>query len=408
MNKSEVIKRLNQAESDEAAELLREILRSSVRQALYQLVEEEVKGLCGPKYDRNKSAEYYRAGSAQSEVYLDGIPQSATRPRVRRRTSEGLSFEVHLKTWKTAQDPDAWEDAMMRAILCGVSTRDQQRLHESELRNLSKSAVSRRWQSRSASLVSEMNGRDFSKKPVMALMLDGVHLSDRLCSIIALGIYADGHKEILGFTVGSSENLELASSLVGDLVRRGLHTPEGQRLLCVLDGSDALRKAVLKFFTNAVIQRCLVHKERNIRGYLSTIHWSTLSLLFKDLRNAQGKEQALEKVQAIEYFLADKNKKARDSLEEAGEDLWAFFTLNAPSTLNRTFLSTNCIENTMKNLRRHIGRVCRWRHDSDHPDRWIASGLILAEKGFRKIPAYRDLPLLENALKKEYTQENAA
>ena len=150
MEKRAVIKRLEQAETGEAAELLHEVLRANVRQALYELVEEEIQGLCGPKHRPKEGGRYYRSGTSPSEVYLEGRRVPAKRPRVRRRSGDDKSLEVHLYTWKTAQSADAWEEAMMRAILCGVSTRDQKRLHESELKGLSKSSVSRLWQRKAA------------------------------------------------------------------------------------------------------------------------------------------------------------------------------------------------------------------------------------------------------------------
>lgn len=327
MEKSDVLERLHQAETGEAARLLRDILRANVREALYELVEEEISGLCGPRHRPKEQTPYYRSGSAESEVYLDGSRTAAKRPRVRRKTGADSSIEVYLTTWQVAQNPDAWEDAMMRAILCGVTTRGHERLHEVELKGLSKSNVSRLWQRKAATLVEELMGRDLSKEPIVALMLD------------------------------------------------------------------------------AEIQRCLVHKERNIKRYLSKQHWMRLGQLFADLRKAQGSEAAVEALEKIKTFLSDKNKAARDSLEEAGEQLLTFFRLDVPATLNQTFLSTNIIENAIKNLRRHIGRVCRWRHESDHPERWIASGLKLAEKGFRKVRGYRDLHHLVEALKHKKSRE---
>lgn len=403
MESSEIIERLHQAETGAAAQLLHEVLRAGVRTALYAIVEQEISGLCGRRHRPDKEATCVRAGSAKSDIYLDGRRVEAKRPRVRRKCADGGSVEVHLKTWQTAQSPDAWEDAMMRAIMCGVSTRDQQRMHETELRGMSKSSVSRLWQRKAAELVSELMGRDLSAEPVLAMMLDGVHLADNLYTLIAVGIRADGSKDVLGFRVGTSENNEVARDLMSDLVGRGLRTAEGLRLLTVLDGSDPLRRAVLEFFPQAVTQRCLIHKERNIKRYLPSRHWLRLTQLFSDLRKAQGAEAALEALERIQVFLSDKNKAARDSLEEAGPDLLAFFRLEVPSTLNKTFLSTNVIENAIRNLRRHIGRVCRWRHENDHPERWIASGLKLAGRGFRKVHGHRDLNSLVHALRLDKT-----
>lgn len=398
MEKREVIEGLYQAESQEAGQMLRCYMQGQVRSALQEIVEEEITSLCGAKYHPQSKSAFSRAGSAPSKVYIQGKPEAMNRPRVRRKDADGSEAEHPLETWKAASDPQEWEDALMTAILCGVSTRDYHKLHESELRGQSRSSISRQWQRKAASLVEEMMGRDLSTEPILGLMLDGVRLAEGLHAIIALGVRLDGNKEILGFRVGAAENGELARDLVADLLNRGLHTFAGVRLLVTLDGSAALRQAVRKFFPDAVIQRCLVHKERNIKGYLPKQHWLRLSQLFKALRNAQGGEAALEARRALEAFLSDKNKAAQESLDEAGEELIAFHRLEAPATLNRTFLSTNCIENAIKNLRRHIGRVNRWRSETDHPERWLASGLKLAEIGFRKIWGYRDLSKLKTAL----------
>jgi putative transposase len=106
----------------------------------------------------------------------------------------------------------------------------------------------------------------------------------------------------------------------------------------------------------------------------------------------------------IEVFLSDKNHQARESLEEAGEQLLSVAQLGIANSLHPSLLSTNAIENLFKNLRRHIGRVCRWREDSAQADRWLASGLILASEGFRKIKGYEDIPALMQALTNKYRQ----
>ncbi len=123
MKKSDIMERLHQAESGEAAKLLREVLQANVRQALYELVEEEIIGLCGPKHHPKKGTPYSRAGTSPSEVYLNREKKKAKRPRVRRQTGENSRIEVHLKTWKAAQSPDAWEDAMISGdFMRGLNT----------------------------------------------------------------------------------------------------------------------------------------------------------------------------------------------------------------------------------------------------------------------------------------------
>lgn len=391
----------------DSAQALRGHIRSQVRQALQQVFEEEIRGLCGRHYQPD-SDDHYRAGSAPSYVMVEGQRESMPRPRVRRRGQQGDSEEVQLKSWKLAQDTDEWEAAMMRAILCGVSTRKVPALRASEVAGESRSSLSRLWQRKSIELVEQMQQSDLSEMELVILMLDGVVLSDGLVATVALGIDSEGAKRVLGFQVGSSESAEVCKDLLSNLSRRGLSAREDRRLLAVLDGSEALRKALLEIYPNTLIQRCLVHKERNLKGYLSQRHWGELSRLFSRLRKAQGADQGKEALQAIELFLADKNKGARASLEEAGEELLALHRLNVPSSLNRSLLSTNCIENVFKNLRRHIGRVCRWRESTDQADRWLASGLILASEGFHKIAGHRDLPLLIKALQKQGNENQKA
>jgi transposase-like protein len=343
---------------------------------------------------------YRRAGSADSVVYLGESREALKRPRVRAYGADGGSEEVTLNSWKAAQDPGQWEEATMRAVLCGVSTRDMACLKADQLKGSSRSAVCRLWQKRAAVLVQELQESDLSGFQMLVLMVDAVVLSKDIVVTVALGIDTQGRKQVLGFRVGATENQQVCTELLESLHQRGLRQAESRLMLAVLDGSDALRNAVVRQFPGAMIQRCLVHKERNLRGYLSKRHWAELARLFARLRKAQGSRQAREEAQRIRVFLSDKNAQARESFEEAGDDLLRLFSLEVPNTLNRSLLSTNCIENVFKNLRRHLGRVCRWRSSTDQADLWMASGLKLAQMGFHCIRGVSDLPALIHALEK--------
>jgi len=392
------------------AEEFRDYLHAQVRRAIAEIVEQEVRELCGTRHSPD-GGEHRRAGSAPSYVITEAGREPMQRPRVRRGHRDGAE-EVSLESWKMAQSPGQWEAAMTRAVLCGVSTRDVGALRENEVRGESDSSVSRLWQRKSAELVEEVQQADLSELDLLVLMLDAVVLSDGLVATVALGIDAGGAKHVPGFRVGSTENAEVCRDLLGNLSRRGLKAPRGRCLLAVLDGSDALRSALLEVYPNTLVQRCLVHKERNLRGYLPKRHWAELARLFKRLRRCQGSEQAKEAAEAIEAFLGDKNQQARDSWAEPGEEALTLMRLNIPNALNKSLLSTNCIENAFKNLRRHIGKVCRWREETDQAERWLASGLILVSKGFRRIAGHQNLPELVRALEGKHegarTEENAA
>jgi putative transposase len=399
MSDSTTLENLRQAEPGEAAHLFREELRSRVRYAMLGLIEEEVEALCGAKYDPTNGSGFFRAGSAPSSVYFEGRKEAIKRPRVREITEQGTQ-EVTLKTLQAAKDPEEWEAVMMQAILCGVSCRDHQKLRPEEFRGKSPSNISRLWSRKAGALVGELNERDLSgDDPILVLMLDGIFLGNDLCAIVALGIDPKGRKHLLGFALGGSENEEVCKDLVEALKRRGLSLA-ATRLLCVLDGSPALRNGVLSVYPDADIQRCLIHKERNIRGYLSRKYHGKLAGYFSRLRKAQGESAAHEIMDELEVFLANKNKEALNSYHEAKGELMTVFRLNVPATLNRTLLSTNLIENAFRNLRRHLGRVNRWRGETEMAGHWIASGLTIAQKTFRRIHHYEDLAELQAALNK--------
>ena len=398
MNKVTAPAQSGQDQFLDSAQSLRDYLQSSVRQALRSVIEQEVSALCGERHRPDGDSTYYRAGSAQSFVMAHGQHESMERPRVRKREVDGASKEVSLTSWKLAQSQDAWEESMMRATLCGVSTRSIASLRETEAAKESHSSISRLWQEKSAALVEELQDCDLSDFNIVIMMLDAVVLSDGLVATVSLGINEDGQKRVLGFRVGHSENQQVCEDLLGSLSRRGLKVSSGRRLLAVLDGSLALKNALLSRYPNTLIQRCLVHKERNLQGYLSKRHWAELARLFARLRKSQGAEAGKEAVDAIELFLADKNDQARNSLEEAGSELLTLARLEVSNELSVSLLSTNCIENVFKNLRRHIGRVSRWRKHTDQADRWLASGFILASQGFHRIKGHKKLPQLIEAL----------
>ena len=379
---------------------LTEWLAQLARKALMQAIEIEVEKLCGSAYSRDGERPYYRAGSTTGSVNL-GRRETLVRPRVRMWTECGGSKEVPLETWQKAKDVNEFRDAIMRGVLCGVSTRDMAELAPGDLRGKSSSQVSRIWQEKAAELVRTMQESDLSHLDLLALMVDGIVLSGGLVATVAMGIDVVGDKHILGFRVGASESTEVCTDLLANLSARGLKAREGRALLAVLDGSKALSKAVLKMYPQALIQRCLVHKERNIRAYLPRKHWGMLARLFDALRKSQGAEAGKAAAKAIEEFLSDKNAQARESFREAGDELLCVFNLDVPNTLNTAFLSTNAIENAFRNLRRHIGRVCRWRAETDQADRWLASGLMLAQKGFKRIRSHEDFPHLVAALERK-------
>ena len=263
------------------------------------------------------------------------------------------------------------------------------------------------WVKEGVKKIEELRGREISGESFFGLMLDGICLSRDFTAVVAIGMTCDGRKLVLDFQIGSSENREVCDDLLGRLARRGFKPVA--RLFSVLDGSDALKGSILAHYPDAVTQRCLIHKEKNIRGYLPRRHHGELFGYFKRLRNAQGAEAGREIYKELREFLASKNLNALASLDEAGEDIIALHLIDAPSTLNVSLLSTNFIENSFRNVRAKIGRVKRWA-DTAQAERWLSYGLLEAELGFRRMKGWKDIPkLVENLRKPEQpTQMSAA
>jgi putative transposase len=131
-----------------------------------------------------------------------------------------------------------------------------------------------------------------------------------------------------------------------------------------------------------------------------------VSRVLPSVRVVQGYQTAREVVDELKAFLRPINVEAYRSLEEAGEDLLALHSLNVPNTLHRSLLSTNAIENSFLNTRRRLGRVTRFRAETDQASRWLSYALLEAEKGFRKIHGHKDLAHLVAALSMQ--QANAS
>ncbi len=400
MDQCSLIELLGQASVSGAGGIFREYLRGGVRMMMAEVMTAEVAELCGEKYHPSEEATCRRSGSTLGYVVWEGNREDVKRPRMRREKGDGSTEEVRLRTYESARQLDQLHGMVLRALMAGVSGREMGEVHP-ESPGVSKSSVSRLWIQAGGKLVDELRTRDIGTRDWLVLMLDGIVLSKDQTAIVAIGVASDGTKHVLDFELGSTENYEVCRDLVSRLIERGFAPMH--RLLAVLDGSSALKKAVLKFFPDAVIQRCLVHKERNIRARLSKRDWGELARLFKRLREVQGEEASREVLGELEEFLGRKNAEALSSLRESGEELIALHVLGVPSTLHKSLLSTNLIENSFRNTRRKLGRVTRFRAETDQASRWLAYALLEVEKGFHRISGWRDLPALSRALERPPT-----
>ena len=390
MDNVSLIELLAQAEDSEVGEAVESFLRMAARTAFTSALFQEVEALCGAAYRPSSEDGHQRAGSAPGRYFFGTDEEAVRRPRVRKDGKE-----VRLKTYEAAQNRDALRGAMLRAFMVGMLSREHKRMFKGAS-GTSHGEVSRLWQQEGERCIEQLRERDLGKADYVVLMLDGIWLGDDLCAVVALGITVEGEKHILDFQIGASENLEVCTDLLDRIEARGF-APK-RRLLAVTDGSKALRKGIRRKWPDAIIQRCLVHKARNLKGYLSYRHHGEVDRLFARLRKAEGLEAAEEVVEELQAFLKGKNAQALASLEEAGDELLAVHGLGAPSTLNTTLLNTNCIENPFRNVRSKTRRVSRWRTDTQMPSKWMAYALLEAERGFRRINHCQDMGKLADIL----------
>ena len=371
------------------------LLRDSLRTVAEQMLLEEVAALCGPSHYPPPGAAYRRAGSERGTCHAGGRCEAILRPRVRKQGGDGTETEHRLASYAAMRRPGNNAAAVVTALGAGMSTRSQEWASEGVM---SKSAASRHWIEATAAKITELRERDLRKMVFFGLMLDGVFLGDGAVVVIALGLLRTGEKVLLDFEVGASENAAVCTALVARWQQRGFGPPAGSRLFAVLDGAAALQTAVLALWPTALIQRCVVPKERNLFGYLREGDHAEAARLWRRLRLAQGAVAGREALAALQAFLHPLNAAAATSLAEAGDQLITLHQLNVPATLHVSLLSTNAIENVMRNYRAQTAKVSRWRLETNQVSRWTATALLHVERGFHRIKGHADLPQLLAAL----------
>jgi transposase-like protein len=370
--------------------------REAVRDAFLDLAADEVERLCGRRHHPDRASPVERAGSAQGRILFGTEAMPVLRPRVRQR-GRGAVSEVSLHCYQSARRGEGLREAVIRATQAGVSSRAQSVLHP-ETPRCGRSSISREWSLAASRRVEDLRGRDLSQEQFLALLMDGIVLGEGVTVVVAVGITEDGRKMVLDFQPGATENTEVCTELLRRIVDRGFQ-PCRERLLAVLDGAPALLAAVLACFTRPVVQRCLVHKERNVLAKLAWKWHGEARRLFKALRVTQGLDDARAAIKRLRTFLAAHSAQAVASLDEAGEEqLLAVHALGLPNTLHVSLLSTNCIENPFRNVRAKLRRVCRWRSNTPMAERWMADALLQAEAGFHRIKGHHELARLAEAL----------
>ena len=375
---------------------------------LHELMEAEIDEVVGPKGKHIRDRTAVRHGHEGGEVTLGGRRVPVSRPRS--RTSDG-EHEVELQTYAHFAARDRLTDAVFERMLAGVSTRRYARTGEpvgeeidEAARSTSKSAISREFVSRTRENLIELMSRPLDDLRLAVLMLDAIELKGRCC-VVALGIDTNGVKHPLGLWDGSTENATVVTTLLANVVERGLDVEQG--VLVVIDGAKALRKGVRDVLgIHTPVQRCVRHKERNVLDHLAE---RDRPLVRRRLRQAwalDDYDRALDQLRGLADELARTHPGAAASLREGMEETLTITRLGVRGRLKRTLASTNPCESMIETVRRISRNVKHWQ-SGDMCLRWTAAGMLEAERQFRRIIGHTDLAKLALAVEHDVAAKAA-
>ena len=366
-----------------------ELIRQAGLQLMELLMEEEVRDVVGERSRRQPERTANRWGKERGFCVVMGQKVPIERPRVRTTDDQ----EVRLGSYELFHRGEPLTETVWEKLMLGLSTRKYGTAVREfrEAYGLEKSAISEHFIEASQAKLKQMMERRLDKVGFCALLLDATPFAGQQM-VAAMGISQDGRKMILGLRQGATENATVVSELLGDLMNRGLDF--SQPRLYVLDGGKALSAAVKKYAgESAPIQRCEVHKRRNVLDHLTD---EQKPIVAKKLNAAYAVEDYAAAKLALTQLhreLMDLNPSAARSLGEGLEETLTVHRLRIPPQLRKTLACTNVIESAFSIVERVCRNVKRW-HNGDQRERWVGSGLPVAEKQFRRVQGYKQIPNL--------------
>ena len=360
---------------------LLEIGRTMAETIMY-IEREEV---AGPEY-HPLSSEIKKWASQGGSIYLGDQKISVEHPRLR-----GKKGEMALESYQKLKEPGAFSEELLCKILRGMSS---QRYSETVIEaanafGVSASSVSRHIVSVTTKKLKEFKERDLSDFKAFAIFIDTIHRAGK-AFMVALGIDAEGHKCVLGFWEGATENHEVCKELFRDLERRGLNLTK--KVVWVTDGGGGIIKALKERFGKKLIhQRCTIHKDRNIQKHLPKRYRKEAHRRFRTALEQTKYKDARQMLLEFERWLRGINESAADSLLEAIEEILTLHRLKVPALLRKTLHSTNPIESMFSTVRDCEGNIKRYR-GSRMSQRWLAAVCLHCEKGFRRVKGFASIP----------------
>lgn len=385
-------------ETAEMAELakasLGDLLRTVGKMFIETVMAAEVEHLVGRKSKTNKDRQAYRWGTESGYCIVDGQRVPIDRPRVRNRQNDK---EIPLGSYEVFQRASLIHETVWHKIMHGLTMRTYKEVVQqfSDAYGLEKSTTSEHFIEASRLKLEELTKRSLAHVPLAVMMIDGTIFKGE-CLMVAIGIDRLGNKVLLGLRQGSTENATVVGELMGELVERGVKFDEPR--LYIVDGGKAIRRAILNYAGDAAfIQRCQVHKIRNVTEHLP--EEKRPAVKFQMRAAYQMDEAADAKIALLKLHdeLLKENPSAAGSLAEGLEETLTTLELRVPTRLNRSLSSTNGIESSFSVVERICTQVKRWQ-GSDHRLRCVASALLFVESRWNKLHGYRHMPVLVNAM----------
>jgi transposase-like protein len=372
-------------------------------QAMQEIFQRELDRLVGPRYRHDGDRTAQRGGTTPTTVVLGGRKAHVRRPRG--RTFDGK--ELRLKTLEMFASEDPLREQVMGEILAGASMRRygstlDKAPDDLEEFGTTRSSVSRQFVACTKQKLKEFLSRPIGDLKLVVIMFDGVEAGGSSV-VAALGIDIDGRKHVLGAHEGATESAAVVKSLLDDLIERGLD-PDGSYLF-VIDGSKALRKAITSFFgKTAAIQRCTIHKMRNVLDHLPEERRPLVRSALREAFRCDSATEGRQLLKTLAAKLRDEFPGAAASLLEGLDDLFTVLDLGIRGRLRRFLQTTNAIGNLFSSFRRFSRNVKRWRSGS-MVLRWVGAAAISAAKKFRRAKGHEDLRQLADALQPKTGKE---
>ena len=341
-------------------------VRDRVRGFIGTILEEELDAaLSRPRYGRRKAN-----GNEDAAALVVGCRHGHRKrtltgtfgkteisvPRARIKSEDGKTIEWKSKSLRAYQRRTKAADALIAgAYLAGTNTRRVRRALKSVFAGaVGKDVVSRTWRKVKGDW-DAWNARSLAAEPIIRLILDGtvvrVRLDKKATSIsllVALGVRQDGQKVLLAIKNMGGESEAAWRALLDDLIQRGLKTPE----LVIVDGGSGLDKALAALWPDVPVQRCTVHKHRNLLAHAPERLHEEISNDYKDMIYAQTKQEIEAKRKAFIRKWRLKHKAVADSLEEAGDKLFTFTRF--PPSQWKSIRTSNAIERLHEEFKRRI------------------------------------------------------